>query len=189
MPLDTGRITELQEDAVDGAGPDLTDAAAPSLNTGASIGDALRAVREHQGLTVEDVAETTRVRRAYLCAIEDMRLETLPSRPFTIGYVRAYAQALGLDGDAAVARFKADEPVLDEPLREPVGVRDERDPRMVAFVVAAIIIVIAIVVWNVAQRAMTAGAPPASTAPEAAVGKALAEAPDGQVSLGAPLPA
>ena len=189
MPLDTGRITELQMDGEDRREALSVESYAPDLHSGSDIGQALKAIREFRGLSVEQVAEITRVRRAYLAAIEDMRLELLPSRPFTIGYIRAYADALGLDGEAAVERFKAEEPVLDEPLREPVGVTRERDPRLTAIVVAVVLLAAAIGLWNVAQRAMADSAPPPATAPATAAAKALASAEGGPVSLGAPLPA
>ncbi len=118
-----------------------------------------------------------------------MRLDALPSRPFTIGYIRAYALALGLDPDAAVDRFKAEEPVLDEPLRNPIGVPDERDPRVAAFMIGAVAIIAAIIFWNVAQRSMKAGAPPPPLAPQAFVDKALRGIKPAEVQLGAPLPA
>jgi hypothetical protein len=129
------------------------------------------------------------VRRAYLQAIEEMQLEKLPSRPFTIGYIRAYAEALGVDAEAAVERFKAEEPVLDEPLRAPVGVNNDRDPRLMAIVLAGVVILAAIVLWNVAQRAMSESAPPSPTAPAKAAAKALDAQKAGPVALGAPLPA
>jgi cytoskeletal protein RodZ len=118
-----------------------------------------------------------------------MRLDRLPSRPFTIGYVRAYAEALGLDGEVAVERFKSDEPDLNEPLRAPVGVGDVSDPRMLAIAAAVLLILAAIVVWNVAQRTFTANAPPPPTAPAKATAQALAAPAGGPVRLGAPLPA
>ena len=49
-----------------------------------------------------DLADATGGKLTYLSALEEMRLELLPSRPFTIGYIRAYAQALGLDPETAV---------------------------------------------------------------------------------------
>jgi cytoskeletal protein RodZ len=161
----------------------------PSLHSGADIGQALKAVREHKQLSLEEVADITRVRSAYLADIEIMRLDRLPSRPFTIGYIRAYAEALGLDGEAAVDRFRADEPDLNEPLRAPVGVGAPSDPRAAAIVVAVIVILVAIVLWNVAQRAMNANAPPPSTASAKATARAFAAQKPGPVVLGAPLPA
>jgi transcriptional regulator with XRE-family HTH domain len=185
MPLDSGG-SELDLSA-GGSGP--VHASPPGLQTGADVGQALRAVREHQGRSLEELAEATRVRASYLAAIEDMRLELLPSRPFTIGYIRAYAAALGLDAEAAVERFRLDEPVLDEPLREPLGVHDERDPRLTSMVAGACVIVAAIFMWNIARRAMTEDAPPPPTASDVAAAKALASEKSGPIVLGGPLPA
>jgi cytoskeletal protein RodZ len=189
VALDTGRVTDLQVEANGGRPAAANQSYAPSLQSGADIGQALKAIREFRKLSLEAVADTTRVRRAYLQAIEEMQLEKLPSRPFTIGYIRAYAEALGVDAEAAVERFKAEEPVLDEPLRAPVGVNHDKDPRLMAIVLVGVVIVAAIILWNVAQRAMIESAPPSPTAPEKAAVKALEAQKAGPVALGAPLPA
>jgi cytoskeletal protein RodZ len=189
VALDTGRVTDLHVEANGRRGPAANQSYAPSLQSGVDIGQALKAVREFRKLSLEAVADTTRVRRAYLQAIEEMQLDKLPSRPFTIGYIRAYADALGVDAEAAVERFKSEEPVLDEPLRPPVGVNNDRDPRLMAIVLAGVVIVAAIVLWNVAQRAMIESAPPSPTAPAKAAAKALDAQKAGPVALGAPLPA
>jgi len=161
----------------------------PDVHSGSDIGQALKAVREHRRLSLEEVADITRIRRAYLADIEIMRLDRLPSRPFTIGYVRAYADALGLDAEAAVDRFKSEEPDLNEPLRNPVGVTDVKDPRALAIGAAVVVILAAIIVWNIAQRALTANAPPPPTASAKATAAALAAPTPQAVALGAPLPA
>jgi transcriptional regulator with XRE-family HTH domain len=166
-----------------------SDFNAPDLHAGSDIGQALRAIREHQKLSLDEVAEITRVRRAYLEDLEAMRLERLPSRPFTIGYIRAYAEALGLDGEAAVDRFRSEEPELNEPLRAPVGVTDTGDPRVVAITGGVMVILAAIILWNIAQRAMMANAPPPPTASRKAAAAALAAPGPAVVKLGAPLPA
>lgn len=175
MPLDTGAAEDLKPK--------------PTLQSGEHIGQALKAVREAHALTLDEVAEATRVRKSYLGAIEDLRLDLLPSRPFTIGYIRAYALALGLDAEAAVERFKVDDPAPDQKLRNPIGVEEKRDPKLTAIIIGVVVIVAAIVAWNIAQRAMTAAAPPPPTASEEAAAKALTEAKGGPVALGAPLPA
>jgi cytoskeletal protein RodZ len=166
-----------------------SDAFGSSLHAGADIGHALKAVREAQRRTLEEVAELTRIRRVYLADIEAMRLDRLPSRPFTIGYIRAYAEALGLDGEVAVERFKSEEPDLNEPLHAPVGVSDVSDPRLAAIVAGIVVLLIAIILWNVAQRAMLANAPPPPTASAQSTATALAAQKPGVVALGAPLPA
>jgi cytoskeleton protein RodZ len=181
MPLDTGATDQLN--AMPPGAP------APTLQSGEHVGQALKAVREAHKLSLEEVAEATRIRKSYLAAIEDLRLDLLPSRPFTIGYIRAYAQALGLDGDGAVERFKADDPAPDQQLRNPIGVEDKRDPKLTAIIVSVVVVIAAIVAWNIAQRAMTASAPPPPTASADASAKALATTKAGPVALGAPLPA
>lgn len=186
MPLDTGGLTEFQLRAGGDALPGLAESFAPTVQSGPDIGSALKAAREFRGLSLVDLAESTRIRRAYLEAIEEMQLEKLPSRPFTIGYIRAYAIALNLNGEAAVERFRAETPAPDAGLREPVGVSRDGDPRLMAIAVAAALIIGAIVLWNIAQRAITAEAPPPPAAPESA---APARTNGGPLALGAPLPA
>lgn len=198
MPLDTGNVRRLH--LVTDADVDDTPIAAsqPSLTDGADIGLALKGAREFRGLTTQDVADATRIRQSYIEALEDMRLDDLPSRPFTIGYVRAYAGLLGLDGDAAVSRFKDDAPDDGVELRAPIGVRRERDPRLALILAGGLLVVGAILLWNVAQRAITKEEPPAQVAQSAVTSTAAAtptaatggaNAGDGSVSLGAPLPA
>lgn len=187
MPLDSGGVTQLYRSGdMDPADP-FAPAEEPSLHYGPDIGAALKAAREFRGLSLQDVSDATRIRRTYLGALEDMRLDELPSRPFTLGYIKAYARHLGLDPEEAVLRFKDSSPDPDEPLRAPVGVRRERDPRMGAIVAGGVLIVSAIVLWNIAQRAITEEAPPPPTAPTAVA--AGPSGPNGPMSVGAPLPA
>jgi len=79
--------------AFDAQAPDQGPAG-PQYET---LGEELKAARQERGLTLDELAETTRVRRAYLEALEEMRLEALPSRPFTIGYFARIAPEKGLD--------------------------------------------------------------------------------------------
>ena len=190
MPLDTGAVSPemlagfdaKSEEAAEPMSSPETTAFAP----GVSIGAGLKAVREAKGLSVENVAEATRVRRHYLACLEAMDIAQLPSRPFAIGYVRAYARELGLDEELAVARFKEDVPDPEAAgLREPVGVPSERDPRIGLIIAGATVVIGAIVLWNVAQRGMAAKAPPQPAAVEAPAPVVVAPA---QVSLGEALP-
>ena len=94
---------------------------------GRPLGAGLRAAREHAGMTIDDISLLTRVRPAYIEALEDWDMARLPSRPFTIGYVRAYARALGLDEDTArsAVRLTFDESLTPSDVPVVVGaVRD-----------------------------------------------------------------
>lgn len=179
------RRLHLVSDVESDAGPPVADA--PTVDTGADIGAALRAARVFRGLTTQEVASATRIRDSYIDAIETLRLEDLPSRPFTIGYVRAYANLVGFDGDQAVLRFKTDVPDEGEPLRAPVGVGRERDPRLGLLLAGGVLMAGAILLWNLAQRAMDKETP----APQvtAAAPRPVAAPSGTAMSLGAPLPA
>lgn len=68
----------------------------------------LAAMREAAGLTVAEAADKTHIRQRHLEAIEALEIENLPGRPYAIGFVRAYAEFLGLDAASVVDRFKED---------------------------------------------------------------------------------
>jgi hypothetical protein len=70
-----------------------------------------------------------------------------------------------------------------------VGVSEVSDPRVAAIIAGVVVILVAIVIWNIAQRAMLANAPPPPTASAKAAAAALDAPATGPVALGAPLPA
>lgn len=70
-----------------------------------SLGEYFRKAREAQGLTIEQVAATTRIQESYLQALEEERFQALPEKVFTKGFVRTYARTLGLDEEEALRRF------------------------------------------------------------------------------------
>ena len=164
---------------------------APSLNSATSVGAALRALREYYGLSIDDIALATCIRRQYLTLLEDMQLDELPSRPFVIGYIRAYAAAVGLDPAVAVARFRDDDPDGEQPLQAPVGVAHERKGGLSPFIVGGVLVALAILAWNIAQHAITSSEPntvhPAEIAASSA--KIQPAVQHGPVTLGTPLPA
>ncbi len=61
-----------------------------------TIGQALRATREERGLTLEQASAVTRVRPLYLQALENDEMDLLPSAVQARGYLRLYADFLGL---------------------------------------------------------------------------------------------
>lgn len=72
----------------------------------AGFGRYLRQQRELRGLTVEAVAQSTRIPPTLLGALEEGHAERLPERVFLLNYIRSYAAAVGLSADDAVARFE-----------------------------------------------------------------------------------
>jgi cytoskeleton protein RodZ len=74
-----------------------------SIGTPPRAGEALRAAREAQGLTLADVAGRTRVPQRHLEAIEAADYHSLPSPTYAVGFAKAYARAVGAD-EVAIAR-------------------------------------------------------------------------------------
>jgi cytoskeleton protein RodZ len=58
------------------------------------------------GKDLQHIAQVLHIRYTYLVAIEDGRYEDLPGQAYAIGFVRAYADHLDLDGDEIVRRYK-----------------------------------------------------------------------------------
>ncbi len=78
-----------------------------------SAGDALRQQREALGLNFSDVAGALRIKPAYLAAIEEGRPDRLPGPAYAAGFVRAYADHVGLDGAEILRRFRLEAAGLD----------------------------------------------------------------------------
>jgi len=72
------------------------------------VGALLRASRLRCGEDLRDVSGALRIRQSYLEAIENGRCQELPGPAYAIGFVRAYAEHLGLDSAEVVRRFKAE---------------------------------------------------------------------------------
>jgi cytoskeletal protein RodZ len=90
----------------------------------------LTTLREHAGLSLDQVAATLRIRAVYLRAIEDGRFDDLPGPTYAVGFVRAYADHLGLDPETTVRRFKAERDGISrrQELVFPVPAPDARVP-------------------------------------------------------------
>ncbi|PHK93090.1 hypothetical protein CR162_20410 [Pseudoroseomonas rhizosphaerae] len=70
------------------------------------VGEELREARLSLGISLEEMAERLRINRRYIAALEDGRIADLPGAAYAIGFVRSYAQAMGLDAPDLVRRFR-----------------------------------------------------------------------------------
>ena len=68
-------------------------------------GSVLQAVRKARGLTLDQVAEKTRIPRAKLQAIEDNDAASFAARVYLRGFVYQFAQFLGLDGERTARAY------------------------------------------------------------------------------------
>ena len=132
-----------------------------------SIGGRLRVAREARGLSLQDIANQTRIPVRHLQHVEQEQWEDLPAITYCVGFVRAYGNAVGLDGAelgreireqfggarARTAAVSYYEPA--DPARVP--------PRSLAIVVAliAIAIVIGYLLWRSSLNEIEPAAPAA----------------------------
>ena len=105
------------------AGDELSESLMPPLGTGEML--AIR--REELGYSLAQAADALRIRYVYLQAIEDGRYHDLPGTAYAIGFVRSYAEFLGLEPEETVKRFKQEihglerAPTLAFPVPKPEG--------------------------------------------------------------------
>jgi DnaJ-class molecular chaperone len=75
------------------------------LANDALSGKDLKKIRDELGISLEEIADMVKVRIVYLHAIENDQFEKTPSRIFLKGFLRAYAQCMGLDADVVASRY------------------------------------------------------------------------------------
>ena len=79
------------------------------------IGGSLREARLKRGLTPAEVQKAIRIRDRYLQALEEERWELLPGDAYVKGFLRTYADYLGLDGNLYVEEYNSRFAHPDEP--------------------------------------------------------------------------
>ena len=154
-----------------------------------TFGQKLRSERESKGLSLEDVADTTRVGIHLLRALEEDDFDVLPDDVFVKGHLRAYADCLGADPDLVIEAYNLErqsraaaqaateetgsETVVGEMSRVP-NVPDKADTRrrgglspwLTAFGIVAVLAILGTWWINSSERAES---PPNFPVPEAAV--------------------
>ena len=69
-----------------------------------TVGKYLKRTREEKNLSLDEAARATKIRKEFLLAIEDDKLETLPGPVFARGFIRSYAEYLTLDAQMLLGR-------------------------------------------------------------------------------------
>ncbi len=71
------------------------------------IGASLREARTRRGLSLDDVTAGLRLRERYITALEEERWELLPGEAYSRGFLRMYAEFLGLNGNLYIDEYNA----------------------------------------------------------------------------------
>lgn len=149
--------------------PDLTPAPATLDDEQPTVGRILRAARIEQGAKpIADIAHDLRIRPHLLDALENDDYDQLPGLIYAAGFLRSYAQYLGLDGTALVERLKESgrAQALETQLIFPEPLEDPRIPRRPIVVMACLMALAVYGAWY-AFSARDAGDVHATTAPGA----------------------
>lgn len=146
-----------------------------------SLGSKLQIAREFQGLTLEQIASTTRVREHYLKALEEDRFDCLPQKVFAKGFVRSYARSLNLDEEECVqlfmdnsrAFYEKEEKERQRTLERIEGERKGKINRNIVVACTGVILLGLLLVLPREQSAPTK--PPAESEPARDVSRSLLE--------------
>ena len=148
------------------------------------IGSSLREARTRQDLTFEEMEARTKVRAKYLRLLEEDRFSELPAHTYVKGFLKVYADELGLEGQLYVDEYNsryvggAED---DAPLRtrrvpaSRARTRERREHRVVVVALATIAILTALVIaaWRVGgpeeQKISGLGSTPDATTPASKV--------------------
>jgi cytoskeleton protein RodZ len=156
------------------------------------IGSSLREARTRRGLALADVERDTHIRSRYLTALEEDRFDDLPGPAYAKGFLRTYAEFLGLEGQRFIDEYNSRFAPPDEPAAPPpVRIRRPRrfpDRLLLAIPVAAALV--GLIAWQTTRgggsgqgagsvstpaaatsTASTPSPPPASHAPAPSVAR------------------
>jgi cytoskeleton protein RodZ len=115
------------------------------------IGSSLRRARERLGLELSQAEDATRIRAKYLQALEDERFDVLPAPAYAKGFLRTYADFLGLEGERFVDEFNDRFPPTDSAEAAPLErVRPRRRWVSARLVVIPLALSIALFTWRLA---------------------------------------
>ncbi len=79
-----------------------------------SFGENLRREREMRGVTLEEIAESTKISTRLLRALEQEHFSALPGGVFTRSFIRHYANYLGLDAEHVLAEYRQVAPTTND---------------------------------------------------------------------------
>jgi hypothetical protein len=110
------------------------------------IGSSLREARQRRRIEIAQAEQATKIRGKYLRALEEERFDLLPSETYVKGFLRTYANYLGLDGQLYVDEFNSRfVPGGDFDQRPKRSSRERRSRRTEGVIVVGALATIAIV--------------------------------------------
>jgi len=122
--------------------------------TDAPVGDVLRFTREHYHQSLFDVEKALRIRASLIEAIEKSEYDKLPGKVYAIGFIRSYAEYLGLNPDRVVDLYKdqVNGNLPDPVLHLPAPASDKKLPDVKVLIACAVLFLSVTWLWNNAGK-------------------------------------
>jgi cytoskeleton protein RodZ len=115
------------------------------------LGSRLREAREKRGLSLSQVEESTRIRRAFLEALEEERFDDLPGDVYARGFIRNYAHFLGLEPEGLIGAYRKATGIapthIPQVLDQPLLHHSLRRAWVIALLVLVAIATLALAAW------------------------------------------
>ena len=109
------------------------------------VGEVLSSARNKNKKEIEKIAEKLRIRSRYLEALENSEYDVFPGRIYALGFLKAYAEFLGLDADDLVTRYKEEiKGVSEKPVIMPMP---ESQVILPSLKILAGALVLGVVIW------------------------------------------
>jgi cytoskeleton protein RodZ len=117
-----------------------------------NFGASFKKARESKGISLDQIAMDTRISTRFLRAIENEEFHLLPGGIFNRGFVRAYAERVGLDPDQAVGDYERLSGVRDSAEVPAVGNALPNKSNRLLYPIAAGLLVIVIAIFYIVNR-------------------------------------
>jgi len=120
------------------------------IGRGRSVGAILQDTREDLGWTLADIASALRIRPEYLAALERDDISDMPGSAYAMGFLKSYADYLGLDGPKVVSLFRRHQAGVDEPpeLNFPMPLTERGIPGGNLIIISVLVLVIGYGTWS-----------------------------------------
>jgi cytoskeleton protein RodZ len=148
-----------------------------NASAGLGIGSALRAAREQQGLVLEDIARSTKVRADYLRALENEEFVRMGGDVYAKGFLKTYCVALGIEPESLLTIYRqqvqGSSSQLSGSLAQAPVAREPRGsmPAWVAWVAVGLIVLLGVaalanIVGGTSPEPASQPRPPTAVTPE-----------------------
>lgn len=120
------------------------------------LGQTLRKAREKRKLSLDEISSKLHIRSSFLEALETGHYYVFPGLAYGVGFLRTYAEFLGLDSKELISEFHAETSgIKSEPMEMPIPQNYNLMPSFRTILMSVIALLIAYLVWYIAMTLTT----------------------------------